>query len=720
MRTLYIDFETWFSQAVRLNRMTLRNYLARTHILGMAYAIDDGPVEYLEGPALQEYATVLRDIALSDDWAVVAHNAAFDIRVWRFLLNLPQPRHVHCTLELACAAFPNQPGGYSLAMLATTLSLGRSKLTMPKDLNDVKAMAEYCAGDVELCRSLHNLVIPRLHKDEIAVAELANAAREMFFVIDPSAALEAATEFATIARASVLDAISILNKNGDENGQDAFGYDGTDVRSVKSGAMRELLLANLGFETKSISFKKMNPELLRKNQDAHDALKATERTNKALHYRRQVRTFQNVQELDVEMGYFRAHTGRFSSPQPGCRGVNLHNLSKRDKTIAKAIRTIFTLPEDYCFVRADLSNVEYRIEGWLTGCDHTSRIFLSDPLTDPYLAFGYAATGIWFNKWDPIRQVFKAAVLGLGFGMGVERFMVELAKSLADKQFKVSLADLEAVCTAQHWTVPNIAWVKGAQKKARVPDAIAAVAYHMRELFHKVHPEFLRTAKWLEQTVIALNRSLDPAMTLDTMYDLPSAPRRDRLEVLWAGDEYGPGTKSVRVRCGVWEAPTVTWRDLAMRPFTWNGATTMRLSCIQAGKKPPRPLTLSTVIENVSQSAARNALCRGQLKLQDMGYRYQMSVHDEILIRTPKNADAILKARSDILEVFGPGNKLGWDWSVSLNPDEVTVSRSLYEMEMGTLMPPTGTKPNGDPLYPPNSAWWDALPTTPTLLETLP
>ncbi len=685
MHYLYSDFETWYSTKVRLKSMTLRQYLAATRVLGLAYCMGSGPIQYLTPDTLPDRLAEFKAIAESDDWTVVAHNAAFDIRVWRLLLDLPQPKHVHCTLELTCAAFPNQPGGYSLKALCETLNLGVSKLEMPKDLDDVAAMAIYCSGDVEACRRLHNLVVPRLHTDEIRVAELANAARSLFFEIDTSAALAASDEFNTIARESAKETVRIFEEHGADDGASAFNFDGSSVRSVKPHEMKRLLLENLGFDTQSISFKKINPEKLRGNTDATAALKASERTNKALFHRRNIAKFHSsaISQVDVEMGFFRAHTGRFSSPQPGCRGINLHNLSKRDKKVAKAIRSIFRLPETHCFVRADLANVEYRVEGWLTGSSHVLRTFANDLLNDPYLAFGEAATGIRFMRSDPIRQVFKAAVLALGYGMGLETFIAGpqgLLMVLADPTSGVTLKDFEVVCKTQGWVKPTCGWVQKAQNNTRAPDAVVAIAYHMRELFHRVHPEFMRTAKWLEMSIDWLSRSLDPTGTLERLYALESAPARERLELVWAGEEFGPGTKSVRVRCGLWGAPTVTWRDIGLRTFQYRGTTTLKMAAMQAGNKGYRPLTLAVMIENCAQSAARNALCRGTLQLKDMGYEHQLSVHDEILLVVEKKPETVLAAKQALLTVFGPGNQLGWDWAVCVNPEEIACSASMHEV----------------------------------------
>ena len=58
MPTLFIDFETAYTATVSLRKMTLRQYLAETRVLGMALAVDgDQPIYYSAGelPAQMEF-----------------------------------------------------------------------------------------------------------------------------------------------------------------------------------------------------------------------------------------------------------------------------------------------------------------------------------------------------------------------------------------------------------------------------------------------------------------------------------------------------------------------------------------------------------------------------------------------------------------------------------------------------------------------------------------
>lgn len=695
MTRLFIDIESVRTATVSLTRQTLRRYLRDAPLLGLSYAIDDEDPVWVaaDSSAWPTLIVWLREMADADDVIFIAHNASFDIRALRFgwvpkaggieYLLIPQPKRVHCSMELAYAAWPNQPGApdvsggtdkrdphaYSLKSLATTLSLGLPKLDMKTE-----DLGEYCMRDVELCRLVYDRAIRRLHPDEIEVAELAQRVRELYLEIDATKVTSAISAFDAALKTSSEEALTLLG----EGSEDAFGVDATtgSVRSVKPHKVKKLLLENLGFDTPTTSLKKLNPHKLAMAPRAAAALKATSEMSKVLSHRRRVSGFAGLDVVDVELGYFRAHTGRYSSPNPG-KGVNLHNLPKRNKDLAKAIRSMYWLPEGYCWVRADLSSVEYRILGWLSNCKHTLRLYTDDALADAYVAFWLAATGQRISKKDAARQLAKAAVLGLGFCMGLPRWMHELMLAQSDPNNGLTLPALEAIANEQGWTLDR--WGRAAQSKTHAADALARVAQGTQAAFHAVHPEFMAFANWLERAVNDASRAMDPPGALALAYRSAGSPRPDRCQLIW---ENTPDLeRSVRAQCGVWPSPTVTWRDIGVRPVGFDGG--MAMSSRQAGSKGFRVLTRQILVENVTQATARNALVQGKRMLHKLGWEYLLSVHDELLIACPLDRDEILRARSNLLDVFGPGNSLGYGPAVIINPEEINVSRSLYETELG-------------------------------------
>jgi hypothetical protein len=86
-------------------------------------------------------------------------------------------------------------------------------------------------------------------------------------------------------------------------------------------------------------------------------------------------------------------------------------------------------------------------------------------------------------------------------------------------------------------------------------------------------------------------------------------------------------------------------------------------------------------IENVTQAAARNALCEGLDQLAKLGYADVLHIHDEAFLLVDKNRAAVLHAREALLKVFGPGHNLSCGWAALVKPKEISVTESMWEEE---------------------------------------
>lgn len=671
---LYLDFETEVSKDLTLTKMTIRQYLARAKVLSVAFAYNDNPVECAlasDNGFQARIALLRRYVELGA--TVVAHNASFDVRVLTQSLGIPWPDKIHCTMEMAQGWSPNQPGGYGLDNLTRIWAPNHSKQKIDLQHCTPDELRAYNAQDVVACRALHKIALARMHPDEIRVMELTQNVKEIVFSVDQAKISDAVTAFDSQVAQHGVDAAAILGKSS-SYGEDDDG----SIRSVKPHALRAALLETLGFDTPTISMKKINPENLRQNPEAAKVLESSAKMNKALSHKRRVRAFAGATEIDAELTYFAAHTGRWSSRNSG-KGLNLHNLPKRRPEVAKPIRSLFRLPADLCFVRGDFANIEYRVCGLLTGCAHTAGLFSADPVADPYAEFWRAATGQTVDKAVkadvPKRQLAKAAVLGLSYMMGQQRWTHELSQSISDPSFKVTLSDLEQVCAANNWTLPADQRTRMIMGKLRCPPAVASVAYYTREKFHQVHPEFGRCARSIEHTIQrAMGMSYDQRQSqriLDGFAVMPG--------IVFTDDRQLQG-QTIRARCGPWPADTIAWRDMLIRQTPIGTGPTF----VRAGNKPVAKFSINTGIENLIQAAARNALCMGLLELDRRGFPYVLHVHDEVMIVTERSCAAVNTARQALLDVFGPGgwiSKQGWEWSVLINPKETTISQSLWDDE---------------------------------------
>jgi hypothetical protein len=315
-------------------------------------------------------------------------------------------------------------------------------------------------------------------------------------------------------------------------------------------------------------------------------------------------------------------------------------------------------------VQADAANVEYRIECLLSGCQYGLKLFDTAIDADPYSAFARRAFGV--DSVSPaLRQLCKAAVLGLGFAMGLARWMEELTKIVSDPKSGLALSDLDAICMNKGWKPPTKSFVKGAQTRVGCAWQIATVAFESRDAFHKVHYEFFKLADWLQYTVEQAAGGTDPERALDYCYRLPGAPSRDLLALSIDSTLEFP---TVRVRCLGHSQPTVTWRHLSVTHPGVDG-----LGAVTA-TKGPRRVHRSLLIENVTQSAARNRLVGAKCALAAKGWRYLDSVHDALRIICPREPGAVLRARADLISVMS-------DWDFYARPGDITITRTEFEDE---------------------------------------
>lgn len=299
------------------------------------------------------------------------------------------------------------------------------------------------------------------------------------------------------------------------------------------------------------------------------------------------------------------------------------------------------------------------------------------------------------------------------YGMGLELWVRTLLAAIAKGE--VLLADLLQAIEENHWKFPNDRMAKAALTKTGCAPEVVTAAYHTRRAFHDLHPEFFRVARWLVQACEEVSRTGSQA-AIDDMYAMPSAPSRQYIDLRVTNRFEGV---SLEVWCPAsgWDYPAVFWRDIGVREVPVKGVC---LS-LMTGRKGYRSISPSLLIENVVQAISRQRTSRAKLALTDRNYPYIFNVHDELLPVVFAEPEAILQARHDLIDVLGPHARDPWGWAVVINPAEINVSRSWYEVDVGKLLPPIGTDAKGKPIHPPSDEWWRRLATAgPDFLRNLP
>ena len=691
----YFDFETFYSKTVSLSKMSLRRYLRSTHITATSWRIDDTPTQVQLGEPNEATIKALTDAFANPDCVVVGHNAfAFDIRVAHYLLGIDWPVRARDTLGMARAAWPNLLKSYSLDNLSTVVVGCPKKLKI--DLHAGKhtqlELEEYVARDVDACAHIYKAALPRLPSHELELLELTGRSCRMSLEVNRELGVKALDQFAQIVHENATQAAKDLHAEDSVDYARIFGLDGKTIKSVKPAGIKALLIENLGFQTNSISIKKANPEKLRQAPDAGAVLRSVGKANAALSHKRRVGALMQDDVVDLNLSYAGSHTYRWTSTGTG-KGVNFLNLPKHDKAVAKPIREMLSV-QNMLLVRGDESALEYRMNGWLCSCEYIVNLFGKEIFADPYSEFGFAATGKRCGPKDPIRQVWKACVLGLGFLMGVRTHALNLARMLGaalaeavvtGKPPKITIADLEQICKENGWRFPGGKYYNSVKTTTGLSETILTVAHFTHQLFHSVHPEMKKLADWLMICCEAVSRGCT-AKDLDDLYRHSAAPKKERLHLELDKGMHGP---SLAVSCGPW-SPTLRWSNLGVRDTPFGPA----MCAITT--RGDRKVTPNIVIENVTQAAGRNAVALGMLVLStEHGYNDQLNIHDELLLAIDHHVSEsalcnnLIRARDAMIEVCSPGGVVSqmFDWAAVIDPKKITVSATLWDSDPDDICP---------------------------------
>jgi DNA polymerase I-like protein with 3'-5' exonuclease and polymerase domains len=442
-----IDFETYYDRDYSLSKITTEMYVRDERFEAILVGIkkNNGPVKWIPKPLI---AAFLKAIDFSKA-AILCHNTAFDgailswhygvkPKLWLDTLSMARPLH-NVTVGGSLKALVQY---YKLGAKGDEVinALGKGYADFSKE--ELNRYADYCVNDVELTYKLWLKLKREFPQEELLVIDQTlRMYTEPKIELDRGLLLQHLNEVRS-CKEKLLDLVAEALNDGAAEG---IGREALKP-VLMSNPQMATLLEKLGVEPPTkVSAKTGKVAFAFSKTDAAftDLLEhPDERVRAAVEARLGVKStleetrtlaFLGIGErgpLPIMLNYYGAHTGRFS----GGDKVNLQNLPSRGNT---TIRRALKAPDGHEIIACDSSQIEARTVAWLAGQDDLVQSFREG--RDVYSEFASEVYGRTITKADYTeRFVGKTCILGLGYGMGGEKFRRTLALA------KIEIDEFEA------------------------------------------------------------------------------------------------------------------------------------------------------------------------------------------------------------------------------------------------------------------------------------
>jgi DNA polymerase len=437
-----LDFETYYSKDYGLKKLTTEAYIRdpQFEVIGFSYKVNDGPAKWVSGDK-----TELRQALLSlqiHNCYLLCHNTAFDgaILNWHFGI---KPKYYLDTLSMARPITGLTVGG-SLAALAKLYNIGQKgteviaalgKRRLDFNSDELEQYGEYCKNDTEITYQLYHLLKPHNPTREMYIQDLM---LRMF--IDPVLELDRNTLSDHLANVQAKKTI-LMDRIDTSIGRD----------SLLSNPKFAEILTKLGVSPpvkvsprtlkETFAFSKTDHEfnaLLEHKNPMVQAVVSARLGIKSTLEETRTESFLGISErgrLPILLNYWGAHTGRAS----GGDKMNLQNLP-RGGALRKAIKA----PEGHAIIACDSAQIEARVVAWLANQDDLISDFAEN--VDIYSKFATSVYNKMVTKADKVeRFVGKTCILGLGYGMGAEKFKNTLKIGMGGIKLEIPIDEAKRI-----------------------------------------------------------------------------------------------------------------------------------------------------------------------------------------------------------------------------------------------------------------------------------
>jgi DNA polymerase len=628
---LHVDFET--RSAVDLKKTGAYAYAAdpTTDVWCMAYAFGDGPIRVWR-PGEPAPADIVEHVLIGGE--MVAHNAAFERVIWRYILapryGFPEPdvRQWRCTMAQAYALA--LPGSLEAAAAAAGLDIGKDmtgrrlmlQMARPRkvdpdgtitwwdDPEKIERLIAYCKTDVEVERQLDKRLRP-LSDSELALWHLDQTVNDRGVLVDDALAL-AAKKIVAAAQADL-----------DKRMRDLTGYavskcsnrnelvkwvraQGVECESINKAALEELLEEDSPIpphvrtvllvrrEAAKASVAKIDTLLAGKSPEDGRAKGLLQfhaaSTGRWGGRRFQPQNLRRPEESDIDTLIDVVATGDFDF-------VN-QLYDKPLSAVADTLRGMLVAAPGHRIVAADYSNIEGRVLAWLAGEKWKLDAFRAFDRGTGHDLYKITAGAILGKRPEDVskseRQAYgKVPELALGYQGGVGAFSTMAANYGVD----LEQTEIEAIRDGWRAKHPRIKQFWYDMEEA----AVAAV--RDRSSVHRVgRITFKVSGSWLFMR-------LPSGRFLAYPY-----PDIREFGVPWGG-----------TRAGLTYFSTIDpSKKKKIVEDDKNGSSWARIKTYGG-----------MLAENATQAVARDVLADAMPRLEAAGYPIILTVHDEIVCEVP-------------------------------------------------------------------------------------
>ena len=447
-----LDFETYYDTKLSLTKMTTMDYVRHKQfkVWGVGIKINHDETEWFGEDEVED---AIRSIDWSDA-KVVCHNTPFDGYILTQYYGVIPAYYVD-TAAMARGANPGQSArlkDVAERIFPDDLSMRKGdELVMAKGIYDLppdieEAIASYCIQDVDLTYAIYNKFAESFPESELDLIDLTTRMFcEPALKIDRERltkyhASEMSNNEATILGSGVERAILSSNQKF----SDLVNSLGIVVPTKPSPSNPDKKIPALG--KNDAGFKQM-AAMYPEHQHIWDARIAVKSRLTETRSKRFLDAADEQNFIPAPIRYYAAHTGRFG----GTEKLNMQNLPRGGE-----LRQCLVAPEGHLLYVADLSNIEARMLAWLAGEDDLLHQFRNGD--DIYSNFASVIYDRPINKaTDPTeRFVGKTAILGLGYGMGHEKFAATLKSGAMGPAMEFELSEAKQIVNTYRNTYSGI------------------------------------------------------------------------------------------------------------------------------------------------------------------------------------------------------------------------------------------------------------------------